>query len=114
MEPIDIILTAVGSGGGSFAISQAVTKWRLNRLEKDHESQLQATNEKFAGVSAAKKAAKMDIENKIEKEVATIHKRIDACKEELLYFLGDDNYKELENYKLEYLKEIETGVKADA
>ncbi|MGD8306552.1 MAG: DUF3109 family protein [Ignavibacteria bacterium] len=30
----------------------------------------------------------------------------DACKEELVYFLGEENYKELENYKEEYLSTL--------
>ncbi len=33
----------------------------------------------------------------------------DACKEELIYFLGEDSYKELENYKKEYLNTLDLG-----
>ena len=35
----------------------------------------------------------------------------DACKEELIYFLGEDSYKELDNYKEEYLNTLVLGDK---
>ncbi len=38
----------------------------------------------------------------------------DACKEELLYFLGEDSYNELERYAEEYLAEIHIGEKENA
>jgi Fe-S-cluster containining protein len=38
----------------------------------------------------------------------------DACKEELLHFLGEDSYKELERYAGEYLEEIKLGEKENA
>ena len=38
----------------------------------------------------------------------------DACKEELLYFLGENDFVELEKYKEEYLTEIQVGEKQDA
>ena len=82
MDSLELILSAAGGGGASFIANQAVTKWRINRLEKDHEKEVQATNERFVGVSAAKKAAKNEIQEKINKEVETIHKRIDAVKDE--------------------------------
>jgi Fe-S-cluster containining protein len=47
------------------------------------------------------KTCNIDSENKIS--------IFDACKEELLYFLGEDNYKELENYKNEYLSSLVSG-----
>ncbi len=37
---------------------------------------------------------------------ATEQSIFDACKEELVYFLGEENYKELENYKEEYLSTL--------
>ena len=38
----------------------------------------------------------------------------DACKEELLYFLGEDSYNELEQYAKEYLAEIKIGERENA
>jgi len=38
----------------------------------------------------------------------------DACKEELLYFLGENDFAELEKYRNEYLTEIQLGEKQDA
>ena len=38
----------------------------------------------------------------------------DACREELIYFMGGDNFKELEKYKENYLSEIQTGEKINA
>lgn len=38
----------------------------------------------------------------------------DACREELIYFLGDKDFAELEKYREEYLNEIQTGEKQDA
>ena len=38
----------------------------------------------------------------------------DACREELIYFMGDDNFYELEKYKDQYLSEIQTGEKVNA
>jgi Fe-S-cluster containining protein len=49
------------------------------------------------------KTCNMDSNNKIS--------IFDACKEELLYFLGDEKYKELENYKNEYLISLVPGEK---
>ena len=40
---------------------------------------------------------------------ATEESIFDACKEELVYFLGEENYKELENYKEEYLSTLVLG-----
>jgi Fe-S-cluster containining protein len=37
----------------------------------------------------------------------------DACKEELLYFLGENDFAELEKYRDEYLTEIQVGDKQD-
>lgn len=37
----------------------------------------------------------------------------DACKEELLYFFGEDNFKELEQYKEEYLSTLVLGENND-
>jgi hypothetical protein len=37
-----------------------------------------------------------------------------ACKEELLHFLGEDSYKELEEYAGEYLEEIKIGENENA
>lgn len=36
------------------------------------------------------------------------------CREELLYFFGNEKFEELENYRTEYLNEIQTGEKVDA
>ncbi len=38
----------------------------------------------------------------------------DACKEELLYFLGEESYDELERYAEEYIAEINIGEKDNA
>ena len=38
----------------------------------------------------------------------------DACREELIYFLGDKDFAELKKYREEYLNEIQTGEKQDA
>ncbi|RKY99234.1 MAG: DUF3109 domain-containing protein [Ignavibacteriae bacterium] len=38
----------------------------------------------------------------------------DACKEELLYFLGEESYNELERYSEEYIAEINLGEKDNA
>jgi len=38
----------------------------------------------------------------------------DACQEELLYFLGENDFAKLEKYRDEYLTEIQVGVKQDA
>ncbi len=38
----------------------------------------------------------------------------DACKEELLYFLGEDSYNELKRYAEEYLAEFSIGEKENA
>ena len=38
----------------------------------------------------------------------------DACKEELIHFLGEDSYNELERYEGEYLEEIKIGEKENA
>ncbi len=37
----------------------------------------------------------------------------DAVKEELRYFLGDKGFEELDRYRIEYLQEIQSGVKAN-
>ena len=44
--------------------------------------------------------------NKIPGNKKTIY---ESCKEELEYFLGKEGFKELEEYRTEYLKEIEFG-----
>lgn len=46
--------------------------------------------------------------NKDENEETSI---FDWCKEELIYFLGKDGHKELENYKEEYLRTFYSGDK---
>jgi Fe-S-cluster containining protein len=38
----------------------------------------------------------------------------DACREELIYFMGEDNFYELEKYKEKYLSEIQTGEEVNA
>ena len=82
METVELIIAAVGGGSGSFAIGQAVTKWRLNKLEESHEKAEQEIKERFVGISAAKKATVTDINRRLDKEVETIHKRIDSVKDE--------------------------------
>ena len=42
------------------------------------------------------------------------HSIFDACKEELRYFFGEENFEELEDYRAEYLEEIEMGVNINA
>jgi Fe-S-cluster containining protein len=38
----------------------------------------------------------------------------DACREELIYFMGENNFYNLEKYKEKYLNEIQTGEKVNA
>ena len=38
----------------------------------------------------------------------------DACREELIYFMGEDNFNELEKYKEKYLSEVQTGENVNA
>ena len=80
MESLELILTAVGTGGGSFAVSQAVTKWRLNKIEEGIDKAEHSVNERFVGISAAKKATVNELKDKIDKEIGTVHKRIDSVK----------------------------------
>lgn len=82
MESLELVLTAVGSGGGSFAVSQAVTKWRLNKLEKEADKAEKNINERLAGIRASKKATVTELREEIAKEVRILHERVDKAKEE--------------------------------
>lgn len=81
MESIELILTGGGGAVASFIANQALTKYRLTKVEQDLEKGLQA-------VKIAKNSKFKEIREDYKEREQILHKRIDRTR--------DDNNKKFE------------------
>ena len=111
MESLDLFISGGGGAAASFLANQAVTKWRLSKLEEEQEKQSKEMEKSIQAVNISKSTKFKEIREDYREREQILHARIDRTRDENNKRLDEMNKSITENNdKLD--KKIDAGFAA--